>query len=97
MTTVKQRQRTRIVDGMIVHDEREIAWLRADRIAGRRLDRRKNYIIIKGQVCSLVTWTDRCSGCSQGHEDRGGGCRECGYRGVVRRSVWMPDDGKEPR
>ncbi len=97
MAHVVRRHRTRIVKGMIVHDDRPIAWRIVDRIAGRRLDRRKNYAVIKGQVCSSVNWTASCSGCSYRHGERGGGCSECGYQGVVRQSVWMPDDGSEPK
>lgn len=83
---------------VITHAERRISWQRADKIAGRRLDRRKNYMVIKGQVCSAVNFTTRCSGCSEDvYDDRGGGCSECGYHGVVRQSYWMPDDGSMPR
>jgi hypothetical protein len=75
----------------IVYDERPLSWERADEIAGRRLDRRKNYVVIEGQVCSSIRWTATCSGCD------GGGCEECGYHGKVRNGCWMPDDGSEPR
>lgn len=97
MTHVVKRLRTTIRKGMIVHDDRRISWKAADAIAARRLDRRKNYAVIKGQVCSAVNWTQACSGCISGHEDRGNGCHECGYHGVRRQSVWMPEDGAEPR
>lgn len=86
----------RIEGGVILYDEHPISWERADEIAGRRLDRRKAYCVIRGQVCSAIRWTQGCSGCSLGHEGRGGGCRECGYHGVVRNSMWFPDDGSEP-
>ncbi|QDP20690.1 hypothetical protein [Bradyrhizobium cosmicum] len=98
MSRVTTRIRTVIRDGRIIHHDRTISWARADRIAGRRLDRRKNYCVIEGHVCSAVTWTQRCSGCSEGLlDDRGGGCGECGHHGVVRCSQWLPDDGSEPR
>jgi hypothetical protein len=97
MTRVVRCHKTSIRRGEIVHDDRPICWARADAIAKRRLDRRKNYAVIKGQVCSAINWTQPCSGCRLGHEDRGGGCEECGYHGVVRLSQWMPDDGAEPR
>lgn len=81
----------------IVHVERPVAWDDADRIAGRRLDRRKNYAVIDGQVCSAISWTGKCSGCSNfAGDERGFGCEECGYTGKVRQSYWMPDDGSEP-
>lgn len=82
---------------LIVYDERPVAWDRADAIAGRRLDRRKNYRIIDGQVCSEIRWTRACSGCSDGSSDIGSGCEECGYHGRVRAGCWMPDDGAAPR
>lgn len=75
----------------IVYNERPLSWRQADEIAGRRLDRRKNYCVIDGQVCSEIRWTSSCSGCD------GGGCQECGYHGRVRNGYWMPDDGSAPR
>lgn len=65
----------------------------ADAIAGKRLDRRKNYAIIDGEVCELAEWSQACSGCYEGYysnTERGGGCHECGYQGRVRRSQWVP-------
>ena len=66
-------------------------------LAGARLDRRRNYIIIDGNVCELSEWTEPCSGCSCCNEypcdccqERGSGCHECGYTGKVRRSHWAP-------
>lgn len=80
----------------IIFKERPLSWKAADKIVGRHLDRRKNYTVINGQVCSAIKWTSACSGCSDGSADNGGGCRECGYQGRVRNSCWMPDDGAEP-
>lgn len=97
MAHVVRRHGTRIVKDMIIHDDRRISWRTADKTARRRLDRRKNYAVIEGQVYSAINWTQACSGCVYGHEDRGGGCHKCGYHGVVRRSMWMPDDGAEPK
>lgn len=96
MTRVLKRYKTSIRADMIFHRDRPISWRTADKIAGRRLDRRKNYCVINGQVCSAARWTARCSGCSHGYDDRGGGCHECGYHGVVRQNMWFPDDGAEP-
>jgi len=74
-------------------------------LSGRRLDRRKNYAIIDGQVCELAEWTESCSGCTELVDGQntlgypihkkhgcaiGGGCEECGYHGVVRDSSWVP-------
>ena len=58
----------------------------AEAIAGRRLDRRKNYAIIQGEVRQLATWTSTCSGCE------GSGCSECGYTGRRRGGMWVPLD-----
>jgi hypothetical protein len=90
-TIIERHGHTIDAAGIIHYDDRPVSWDRADEIAGRRLDRRKSYAIINGQVCSSVRWTQQCSGCD------GGGCRECGHQGKVRREHWLPDDGSEPR
>lgn len=76
--------------GRILHDERPATWQEAEKIAGRRLDRRKAYAIIDGAIHESIRWTTSCSGCSYGVNDRGGGCRECGFHGVVRQGYWLP-------
>lgn len=87
-----RRVKTTVDDnGFIRHDDRPVAWIDVDSIAGRRLDRRKSYAVIEGKICSLVSWTGRCSGCTNGLEDRGIGCEECGHHGVVRNSQWVED------
>lgn len=84
--------------GEIRYRERPVTWERAEAVAGRRLDRRKNYMIIRGQVCSSVSWTAACSGCNNEiGGGRGFGCHECGYHGLRRQSYWMPDDGSMPK
>ena len=93
MPRVIERHGTEIVDGRIIHDDRPSAFSVADRLAGRRLDRRFNYAIIGGTVFQMCNWTSGCSGCTNGHEDAGSGCSECGYRGRVRRSEWVPVKG----
>lgn len=77
--------------GLIHYDDRPISWERVDELAGKRLDRRKSYALIDGEVCSCVRFTSRCSGCTNGFEERGFGCHECGYQGVVRQANWVPD------
>lgn len=62
----------------------------ADGIAGRRLDRRCSYAIIKGDVCELVRFSMSCSGCNEGMGEKGAGCHECGYTGRSRVSQWVP-------
>jgi hypothetical protein len=79
-------------DGLIYHDDKPLTWEEADARAGRRLDRRKAWAFVKGQLCEAISWTQACSGCSydNGFDARGGGCEECGYHGVRRESMWLP-------
>lgn len=57
----------------------------AEKIAGKRLDRRRKYFIWMGDVCFNEKYTGACSGCSDDSEyaiaSIGGGCFECGYTG----------------
>ena len=65
----------------------------AEKVAGQRLDRRRNYRIIDGEVCDLARWTQACSGCYEGLDsmkELGGGCDECGYTGKRRQGFWAP-------
>lgn len=66
----------------------------AEKITGFRLDRRKNYLIAKGEIRQLKKWTQVCSGCSDDSEysspSRGAGCHECGYHGVTRVGMYLP-------
>lgn len=90
-------------------EEVDSTFEHAESIAGVKLDRRKNYMIIDGEVCQTVTWTRSCSGCCEAG-DYGGllhrykydekarchighGCHECGYHGKVRTSMWVPLHG----
>jgi len=70
--------------GLIHYDDRETTIDQIEAVAGRRLDRRKSYAIIEGQVCDCGSWARECSGCN------GNGCHECGYCGKRRESTWMP-------
>lgn len=98
MTRVVQRLGHTIKGDMIHYRERCVPWTKADKIAKQRLDRRRNYTIISGQVCSLIQWSGHCSGCSDDFcGDRGAGCRECGFTGRRKSGYWMPHDGSEPR
>ncbi|MFT5815942.1 MAG: hypothetical protein ACI9VT_003720 [Psychroserpens sp.] len=71
-----------------------ISFEEADRIAGFRLDRRRNYCVIDNEVRQLARWTQACSGCADDSEysssTRGSGCGECGYHGVVRSGWYEP-------
>lgn len=71
-------------DGSIIYDDRRTTIKRAESLAGKRLDRRCSYAIVHGEVCRSVSFTQPCSGCYQY------GCEECGYRGKVRQSHWLP-------
>lgn len=80
-------------DGAINHDDRPSTFEAAERIAGRRLDRRKNYAIIDGQVAESCMWSQACSGCYEGYDSfnaKGNGCSECGYTGRMRNGQWVP-------
>lgn len=73
------------------HD-REIPIESVEKLAGKRLDRRKSYAVIRGEVCELASWTGPCSGCRSHSGDtyqRGMGCYECGYTGKRREAVWV--------
>lgn len=75
--------------GFIHHDERPSTYEAAEAIVGKRLDRRRNYAIMRHdgdepEVCETISWTQTCSECN------GGGCHECGHHGVVRNAQWVP-------
>jgi len=70
-----------------------------------KLDGRRNYKVIDGRLCELVSFTNTCSGCcelSDGHniygypyDEKAGciigsGCEECGYTGKRRQTYWIP-------
>lgn len=90
-------------------DDRIIPIDKAEKIAGKILDRRRKYALIDEKVCAMVHFTEACSGCFEGGEymglasnygyDKksgcyvGSGCSECGYTGKRRVSVWIPEEG----
>ena len=91
MGSVIVRGETTIVDQMIYHDDQPITWEDADARAGRRLDRRRAWAFVEGTLCTSISWTQACSGCGYGFEDRGSGCSECGHHGVTREAMWVPE------
>ena len=98
MGTVKIRHGYEIVNGEIWYKEEDSDFAMAEMICGLDLDRRRNYMIIDGQVCSEVKWTSACSGCTEGEygmPERGAGCHECGYQGKVRQGMWHPVEYKD--
>lgn len=109
MSTIKIRHGHTIEGGRIRYNEEATTWEHLEKLAGRRLDHRKSYCVIRGQVCESASWVDSCSGCFEtedghpvGHYPShpkhgchvGAGCEECGYHGVVRQSMWLPIDGQ---
>lgn len=93
MACVIERHGTEIKDGRIIHDDRLATYEQADKIAARRLDRRKNYAIIDGEVAESCSWSQACSGCYEGYDSfhaTGHGCDECGYTGRRRHGKWVP-------
>ena len=68
----------------------DVPAIDAEAVAGHRLDRRCNYAVIDGEVCRLATWTQACSGCVYGNDDRGSGCPECGHTGKHRVRMYLP-------
>lgn len=91
--SVIQRFGTSTDGGVIVHDDRPSSFEEAEKIAGRKLDRRKAYAIIEGEVCDMLSWSQACSGCYEGHNIDSGigvGCDECGHTGRRSRGQWMP-------
>lgn len=93
MACVIKRHGTAVKDGHIIHDDRPATYEQAEKIAERRLDRRKNYAIIDGQVAESAVWSQACSGCYEGDDSlnaTGNGCDECGYTGRRRHGQWVP-------
>jgi hypothetical protein len=89
-------QRTTDPDGGLAHIDNPSTYEAAEAIAGRSLDRRRNYAIIHDEVCALASWSEKCSGCATEYDaDRGSGCDECGYTGRRRTSTWLPLDAWE--
>lgn len=69
----------------------------AEKIAAKRLDRRRKWFVWHGEVCFESKWTEPCSGCSCDTEypcscctKAGGGCQECGYTGKRVQSFPTP-------
>ena len=82
--TIERHGTIFLPDGRYTHDDHPTTYVRLEAIAGRRLDHRKSYALIEGQVAEIVSWTARCSGCD------GSGCDECGYHGKIRVAHWVP-------
>lgn len=90
-------RRTCDPEGGLNHLDEPSTYEAAEAVAGRRLDRRRNYALIEGQVCIQAEWSTHCSGCTEVPEstsapDRGMGCDECGYTGRRRERMWLPHE-----
>ena len=99
-SVIERRGTTIGDDGVIVHDDVQSTFEAAEKIAGSRLDRRRAYAIIDGQVLESATWSQACSGCYEGYNSataRGFGCDECGYTGRRRNGAWVPLSSKEAK
>ena len=80
----------------------------AERLAGKRLDRRRKYFIWEGRICYDGHCTVSCSGCFESGEYMGlapnylydekdschigTGCDECGFTGKRRMHFPIPHD-----
>ena len=73
-------------------DPRQVAVAEAERVAGRRIDRRRAYSVIDGKVCIRVTFSTDCSGCVTDDfwDGRLLGCHECGFTCRRRVEQWVP-------
>ena len=49
--------------GFIHYDDQPITYEQADHVAGKRLDRRRNYCVIDGAVHEAAHYTMACTGC----------------------------------
>ena len=97
-TVIERKGQCPVIDRKIRFDDRPSTYKKAEEIAGRRLDRRKNYAIIDGEVCESMEHRMDCTGCTEtedGHIVNGPcGCRECGYTGISVMRQWIPLEGE---
>lgn len=74
---------------------------KAEKIAGKRLDKRGSYCILDGEVLRLTKWTSACSGCTPddpySNVNIGCGCYECGGTGKRIISDFLPISQNVPR
>jgi hypothetical protein len=67
----------------------------AESLFGGKLDRRRRYALLLGDVCEHSSYVVPCSGCAcdcgDGYpcEHEGCGCHECGYTGRRRYTDWL--------
>lgn len=83
--------------GCIHHHDAPASWEEADALAGRRVDRRRAYAVVDGELMQLVRWSQPCTGCFEAPEctmysmetARGQGCSECGFTGRRREGAFV--------
>jgi len=82
----------------------KISGIDAEKIAGKKLDKRTSYYVMKDKdksefdvgvlLWAVSKWTDTCSGCSEYDMGNpiyeGAGCHECGYTGKRRQEMFTP-------
>ena len=94
MQTVIERVFDKENDGSITISDQPSTYEAAEKIADHKLDRRRCYAIIEGDVHCLARWSSACTGCCDDNEYSapyaGGGCPECGYQGRIINSMWIP-------
>lgn len=94
MARVVERLSTVVEEGVLRHSEVPSSYIAAEALSGRRLDRRRSYAIIEGEVLELLTLSTGCPGCCDEAwlyaDARGAGCDECGYTGRRRWGHWVP-------
>jgi len=89
------------------NDMRELDVEEAERLAGRRLDRRRTYATTAdgkpdaecggALVFEVARWSQACSGCHDGPNvlaSTGSGCNECGFTGRALNAQWLPIQDK---
>jgi hypothetical protein len=87
--SVIERMGCLIAGETVRYDDRPGNFAEAERLAGRRLDRRRAYAIVDGVLHEACSFSRPCSGCSEDGR-RGAGCSECGHTGISRQSHWIP-------
>jgi hypothetical protein len=70
--------------------DRPVTYEQLERRFKRKLDRRRRYAVVHGELCEAGSWTEGCTGCNGFSGLYGSGCHECGYHGRVRVSMWLP-------
>lgn len=99
MASVIERLEVFIRDGEVHSTDVPSSYEAAEALAGRRLDRRRCYAIMDGEVLELLRLSTGCPGCCDEAwlyaDARGFGCDECGHTGRRRWGHWVPLGARE--